>query len=276
MNLLFHVGFPKTSSSTLQYGLFKPLHDSNELNLITWRKDNDKEALIKRLSSRLFNRKKLLKKHLNLSNEKINIISDESLTAPLRLRWNNYGKNILNPYFFPDKLSEYYSINSNNSKVLMIIRNQRDLLFSQHVEEYNLVLRKKDNLLYRGHNINLEGLDIYNFSEYILKWRELLPEKSVKVVLFEELKYNPEKFFYDLSVFLNISKSKIKDVYNKNKVNSKKKTKNGYLTNKSNIEVKFLSDDENNIIFNYYKKSNLKLPSILDMDPNLLKKYGYI
>ena len=158
----------------------------------------------------------------------------------------------------------------------MIIRNQRDLLFSQHVEEYNLVLRKKDNLLYRGHNINLEGLDIYNFSEYILKWRELLPEKSVKVVLFEELKYNPEKFFYDLSVFLNISKSKIKDVYNKNKVNSKKKTKNGYLTNKSNIEVKFLSDDENNIIFNYYKKSNLKLPSILDMDPNLLKKYGYI
>ena len=40
--------------------------------------------------------------------------------------------------------------------------------------------------------------------------------------------------------------------------------------------MKFLSDDENNIIFNYYKKSNLKLPSILDMDPNLLKKYGYI
>ena len=95
MKILLHLGFPKTMSSSLQFGLFKSLEKKGLVNLRTWRKDDPNEGLDVRPSSRLFNYQKIPKKYLDFEEGTLNILSDESFTAPLKLRRNNYG-NLIN------------------------------------------------------------------------------------------------------------------------------------------------------------------------------------
>ena len=67
MRILLHLGFPKTMSSTLQFGLFKPLEKKGLVNLRTWRKNDPNEDLDARPSSRLFNYQKIPEKYTRFS-----------------------------------------------------------------------------------------------------------------------------------------------------------------------------------------------------------------
>ena len=58
--LIIHVGYPKTGSSTLQYGLFDYLKKIGHIDLKTWRYEDPNEILEDRLSSLLFRKRKLV------------------------------------------------------------------------------------------------------------------------------------------------------------------------------------------------------------------------
>ena len=106
--ILFHVGFPKTASSFLQQKLFRALHDDGKINLITWRSSDSSEPLADRFSSSLFNRQTPIAQYFDLAEDRLNVISDESLTAPKRLRWNNFGLDIEDPRRFPELIRWHY------------------------------------------------------------------------------------------------------------------------------------------------------------------------
>ena len=74
--LVIHVGYPKTGSSSLQFGLFKYLHDINHLQLKTWRQDTPDEPLSDRLSSLLFQKKKISEKYKKLEYGKPSIFGN--------------------------------------------------------------------------------------------------------------------------------------------------------------------------------------------------------
>ena len=62
------------------------------------------EHLDRRPSSTLFNGLPILDDFLEYSVDKINVLSDESFTAPTRLRRQNYGSSIEDPLTFPEKI----------------------------------------------------------------------------------------------------------------------------------------------------------------------------
>ena len=143
MKLVIHVGYPKTGSTTLQYGLFKYLHDVGQIHLKMWRQNISDEPLTDRLSSLLFQKNPISDKYKQLRQDKLNFISDESLTAPIRLRQNDFGDEIENPNKFPSILKTTFTTEFGNDldiKILVVLRNQAELLYSQYVEEYKLIL----------------------------------------------------------------------------------------------------------------------------------------
>jgi hypothetical protein len=278
LDIMIHFGFPKTASSSLQYGLFLPLHKKNKVNLKTWRMTDTQEHLDIRPSSRLFNHNKITDSYLDFNNQVLNILSDESFTAPTRLRINNYGSEIENPINFPEKIKsqidKIYGQNINYFPVIFI-RNQADLIYSQYVEEYNLKKYKNVDMAFdKNQNIDLNGYEIYKFHNYIVKLEEVFGKGRVKVFLFEKWKDNYDEFEnYFLTLVPNLDVD-IPSLLTSSEFNSKKKTDNGYFIKDGKTLVPFFSDSQNTEIMNFFYEENLKLSEYFPESE--LKKYRYI
>lgn len=267
--ILFHVGFPKTASSFLQQQLFRALHDDGKINLITWRSADSSEPLADRFSSSLFTRQTPIAQYFDLAEDKLNVISDESLTAPKRLRWNNFGLDIEDPRRFPELIKWHYRDFVNRGwrlSTLFISRSQKTLLYSQYVEEYNLVLRKARYDLLHDCNGNLDfrGLEIYNFHAYLEASIEIFGWPNSHVLLFEELKFDPQIFFQKLAFALHCTPSYISTIFQNQPVNKKSRSKEGYLTENSNLLVPYFDYDKNEAIISQFRESNLKFFKLLE------------
>ena len=194
-----HPGFPKTGSSTFQYGLFVPLEQQGHIDLRMWRKHDRDEPLDQRPSSRLFMGQKLLDSSLDFApaDDRLCVLSDESFTAPLRLRRNNYSAAAVDPFRFPARIREQVMSRFPDAEidVLVVIRNQPDLLLAQFVEEFNLVTFKNINILFDEHDeIDLEGYGIYEFSTYIEVLYEMFGRDHVSVLAVEQWTDDPAAF----------------------------------------------------------------------------------
>lgn len=270
--LLIHIGFPKTSSSLLQFGLFNQLHSQGNINLMTWRQFDSKELHDNRFSSSLFQRKKPLQRYLELKKGVLNILSDESLTAPTALRRYNFGDDIPEPVEFPRVLRSYYPDEKTDIEILMVVRNQADLLYSQYVEEYKLVLEDRGNLLYKNGRLDLSGFKAYNYDEIFTAWSRLGP---VKVLLFEDLKYHFDTFTDELSNSFQCDVNLVKEAYRSQRINQKRKSEKGYYTVQSDILIPFLSPEEKEIIKLRFKKSNINLMNLSGIQRDKMERYGY-
>jgi len=278
--LVIHVGYPKTGSSTLQFGLFKHLHDINHLQLKTWRQDTPDEPLSDRLSSLLFQKKKISEKYKELEYGKLNIISDESLTAPLRLRRINFGDNIEDPINFPATLSNEYSdeiAQGLDIKILVVLRNQVDLLYSQYVEEYNLVLYKSIDLLHNSDGeIDLTGMGIYDYANYLGSLRRTFGKENIVVCLFEDWKHDPEKFFSQISSVISFESHEVANILSKTHENKKDRNEKGYITKGSSVQVEYFSTEKKSLITSRFKGSNAMLESEWNISFEKLNAYGYV
>jgi hypothetical protein len=280
MDIFLHMGFPKTGSSTLQFGLFKPLESRYNLNLLTWRKTNDEESLDNRPSSRLFNNQNIDSEYLNFIGDKVNIFSDESMTAPLRLRRLNYGYDIKSPFDFPKELKQQieskYPDQVINYTVFITIRNQSKLIFSQYVEEYNWKIYKNIDLLFNEKgNIDVSGYDIYKFDDYLTTLIKTFGKDSVVLTLFEDWHNNFDSFCEIISSTFRIQYNDVNSSLKKHHVNAKTKTESGVYSKGNKAFVPYLTKHQQEEIMNYFYDSNMKLAKKLDLHEKFLK-YGYI
>lgn len=276
MKILLHLGFPKTMSSTFQFGLFKPLHANGIVNLKTWRQTNDKEHLDNRPSSRLFKRENILDSYLDFKTGILNILSDESFTAPYKLRKNNYGNNIENPLLFPDKIKQQIIAKYGNKVEIIpfiVLRNQCDLIYSQYVEEYNLKKYKNIDLLFNEKGeIDLNGFEVYNFYKYISNLEKKFGKNKIKIFLFENWINSFDLSCRELSLILNLEFEVIKNLLSNSHVNKKKKSPKGYFTKDGSKIIPFLSNEDKIKIKNYYHEDNKKLMNYLEKDSDLIRE----
>lgn len=190
----FHVGLPKTASSTLQ----EILANDSRVNLIRNDFFRNQETWIK--GSNFF--EKLSK------NNKINVFSDEGLSIG---RIFNGHSNI-----FPLKLPEpsIELINSRlrkyispNAKLILVLREQCSLVKSAY--KYSI----------QGYEKNIETFDQYiesslftnqylpalRYDELVQKYQILFGEENVHIMFFEQLKNSPKSFFKEVYKILNLS-----------------------------------------------------------------------
>ena len=278
MKVFLHFGFPKTMSSTLQFGLFKPLHERGILNLRTWRQDLPDESLDRRPSSKLFNRQMILDDTLDFRESVPNVLSDESLTAPTRLRRNNYGDGIANPIYFPRQVKQQICAKYGSDidfVPFIVVRNQADLIFSQYVEEYNLKKYKGVDILFdQEGEIDLTGYGIYNFGRYIRILEETFGPGMTKVYVFEEWKRDFASCCGDLSELLEVDLRLIKDYMGRSHVNKKKRNSKGYFTRDGTVLVPYLTELQRQAIQAFFEEDNRDLQGFLGETVNLSEN-GY-
>ncbi|WP_135383079.1 hypothetical protein [Vibrio tasmaniensis] len=279
MKVILHLGFPKTGSSTLQYGLFKPLHEQGELILRTWRQESEHEHHDRRPSSCLFRRQPIPDEYLCFSYSKLNILSDESFTAPVKLRRNNYGDDIVDPSCFPElirkQIVEKYG-DSVDIEVFITIRRQDEQIYSQYVEEYNLKRYKNVDLVFREDGeVDVSGFDIYKYDSYIDILEHVYSPEKVHVTLFEDWKVSSSNFSSELSKIFDIPKPYIEQQLNNNHVNKKVKNSEGYYTKDGQIFIPKFSVDQMKSIREYFREDNIRLKNRLGHKHDL-SKLGYL
>ena len=275
--IIIHFGFPKTGSSSLQFGFFLPLHNSGSVNLKTWRMYSKTEPLEQRPSSRLFNGKEVLADYLEFREGVLNIFSDESLTAPMRLRENNFGE-IDNPFNFPEVLKNAIDqrFGSDIEIIpLILIRNQSQLIYSQYVEEYNLKKYKNIDIVFdESGKVNMRGYDIYKFASYIEKLESVFGEGSINVFMFEKWQQSPKECLEFFQTHVNLDYSRLESLLKEANFNSKKKNAYGYYTKDSQDFIPLFSEQVNKSIMSYFYDDNEKLTSYLSRFD--LANYGYL
>ena len=277
IQLILHFGFPKTASSSLQFGPFLELERQNKVNLLTWRKTSNDEILEDRPSSRLFNFDSPLEQYTSLKKDVINILSDESLTAPTRLRKQNFGEEIDTPFHFPAKLKELFSkLYPDEIDILafVVIREQSSLILSQYVEEINWKRYKGIDLLFDQNGlIDLSGYDIYDFGRY-LDILHTIFNGRVKFLMYEDFIENPILFCDELDQLFGLENQYFYNSLQVNRHNAKNKSKYGTFAKDGKYFVPFLPENVSKYIKDSFRESNKNLVNYFPK--NKLIKYGYI
>lgn len=279
MRILLHPGFPKTGSSTFQYGLFLPLEREGYVDLRMWRKTDPDEPLERRPSSRLFMDEAMLDESLDFAphGDRLCVLSDESFTAPLRLRRNNFGADAVDPLCFPARIRDQLLARHANAEidVLVVLRNQADLLLSQFVEEYNLLTYRNVNILFDEQgDVELHGYQVYEFATYIEILKETFGPGRVSVLAFEQWLEDPAAFSANVARSLRVPVERVAHYLDRAHLNRKEKRADGYLTRNGTL-VPFLRPPQRAAILAAFRTANLRLTAH-GFDARTLARYGYL
>ncbi len=331
--MLIHIGYPKTATTTIQESLFVKLHEAGEINYLG-KADYSSNYYFNQAYD--LHRSFLLSKSFNvdelkISSKKTNVISDEYFTiAPCFLE-AELGIKGVDPFKYPQRLSTLFKNAVDSIEIMVTIRNQKDSIYSYYVEHYKDFLDDKSNdtptkfIFENGKRKTLrkERLKIYSFLDLLEKYEECFGKGNIRILLFEDLKYDPKFFCDQLSQIINVESSLVETLLTGKHLREKKKSKTGYYAEvmktkalgkivkklqKNDLVYKIissykkrygknskmlnairklmykedsffipkLSEEEQNIIFQEFRESNLKLSEKYNIDQEKLKKYGYI
>lgn len=266
--IFFHVGYPKAASSSLQLNLF-PYHDEinnlsaqselfqgkSPLNSFYYNLKHLKPTLYEQIdhSSIFYNYifPNLEQKRINVFSEE-GIITDFSKTVDQELRANRVK------YYFP------------NAKIIIIIRQQAEFLrsFYDWGNPDKTIDKWLDKLFNQENNRLLSSL---NFYKAMSLYYNLFGKDNVKVLLFEELKFNPDSFGNKLANFLGISTYNTISNLKQPVVNSYNSDLNKYRRFRANLlpNVTFskylpnsLIQKSKKLLIKYLSKRTLKKSSI--------------
>jgi hypothetical protein len=202
-DLVLHVGLPKAGSTTLQNGWFVPLHEDGLINYIgraKYRDSTDTEFID---IADYFGNSTLsidnMHNEIEYTGDVTNVISTENFTYPQVQREinSNDGKWAAptDPYAMPKILFETFSEHFDNITIVIIPRNQTDIIHSSFTHHYRYTYEQRwdswDNFL----NFILdEKKTIFDYGEISSEYAKYFGEENVEPLFFEDLVNNKEEF----------------------------------------------------------------------------------
>lgn len=235
--LFIHIGYPKTATTTLQDGLFIKLHQAGLINYLgrsLYSKISQfKQANI--LSRSLFQENKLKKNDLQLSSESPNLISEETLTFPTFYKEKQFKKDLKNSCDFAFELKDKLKKFTTDIQVIVTLRSHVDLIYSLYSTKYGLFSKDhqnanaKNHIFNKNNSVKTDLFSIYNFYQLVKSYKDAFGEKNVKILFFEDFKYDKELFLDELSEYLSIEKSIIQSNFDNVHYRNADKTDMGTL-----------------------------------------------
>lgn len=244
--LLVHIGLPKTATTSLQENVLMQLHSDGKINFLG--KDNFSKFypasnITSKLRSCILTESEIffLKEEFDalLDNKLINVISEEdystSRNKDLHILWGNFRR-----------LLVFY-----DTTILVNLRKPTDFIFSYYVESFRWKYQF-DNMnntfakFIASASRNIDDAEYYSI--FYNKLFSLFSNFKVKVILFEDLKYDNDFYEKEFSSILQVKKEVFSTLFYANHKNQKKKVKGGSFSDSTtlnqyfNILLRFLND----------------------------------
>ena len=212
-DLVLHVGLPKAGSTTLQNGWFVPLHQDGFVNYIGWAKYRDITGTEFIDINQYLSESTLsiddMHGEIEYASNVTNVISTEGFTYPQAQREinSNDGKWAAptDPYAMPKFLFETFSEHFDNITIVIILRNQLDIIHSTFTHHYRYTYEQKwdswDGFL---DFILDENKTIFDYGEISSEYVKHFGEENVKLLFFEDLVNHREEFAENIAGILGI------------------------------------------------------------------------
>lgn len=266
MNVFFHIGYPRTGSTFIQKYLFEKHSEINYLGPKYYNYD---------FKPYLTDNKMLKINNLNVD-EEINFENFDSIFSDLKLNKNKinlissekfltYGINYFENLVKIKKLIELQNKNV-VFKVFFVIRNQFDAIKSYYHHAFSEISDKFEmknfnelvDLNNLNKNINNEEMNFFKNYYYDNTFKNLkryFSKENIKILLYENLNNDKQKFSNDLSKFLMINPLETNNLLDFNRINELKTEKN-----KISVHKIYFSK-----LHAFYAKSKLKnvVPQII-------------
>lgn len=226
--LILHIGYPKTATTTLQENLFSSLHSEGKINYLGrttssthtrtgYSKFNGVDLAVASRKKLLFNQS--IKVYSNiLSSVKINLISDEDITFDPFFNQNRFGSSFTTKQYLEtlkEVLQERYK-NDIQYKVLLVIRNQTDLVFSCFLQKVRFIKPNDlnssfDRYIDKLQNDSTKGLN--NPYDFLAKTSEVcsIVDAVPEIMLFEDIKYDKKNFSEQISSLIGVDPKEVID-----------------------------------------------------------------
>lgn len=256
-NIIIHIGYPKTGTTTLQNHLFSKHSGINYIQ-------NKKHPFAELIHSLYFDRENSVKRNLPyfrdiLQNEvekhdkqNVYVFSSESLTSfsmffrfsPSPYVWTLEPNSVARKLFTVFCETGIFS----NVKIIMSIRLQSELLKSMYAQVYNLVFKRfnatKDFQRFLQYalieNPNQFISDVLQYDGIVENYEDLFGIGNVDVQVFENLKHRPEEYVRKLCDFMQIDAVEANQIIH-NKVENNRSGQGEWYPSDSRNVVEVLS-----------------------------------
>jgi hypothetical protein len=296
--VLVHPGYPKAASTTLQNGLFLQLHKKNAI-----------QFLGRAFESRYYGAKASKREFKNWFQSVVTNYGAGDSLGPL----SDSVLNLLSEGLFmmnerhsdqiatPEQLRNYFASKADRLEVLLIVRAQVTLIPSYYVQNYRRMQQKtlSDFLAYQVREGWAGEGKIFNLHEVTRAYADALGKDNVHVVLFEDLAFHQDAFIASLASAMDLPVGLIKENLGASRLNQTKNDAGVLLVKKHGkrtlrqiaiealtmvstaaadalrIRLPVASDTEQQIIFDAFKDSNLKLAEDFSLDKTRMRQYRY-
>jgi hypothetical protein len=236
--LVLHIGYPKTASTTLQESIFLNLHHKGLINFLGRTvTSTHKSRNIQKFNQdwvvdirKNFTRNiPLPKRDYVLSDELINVLSDEELTMPAFLNEANYGSPI-NPLELTGVLKTVFK-EADEIIILLSIRNQASLIPSLFIQKYRFIYKYFPGKSFDDFIFSKPGVvrqDVYNAFDFLNIVDTYTRNLGAKIIplIFEDLNSDLQQYSEQISSLIGVSTDVVKEQLKSNHLRNKKIYKN--------------------------------------------------
>ncbi|GEM_PF-2357037 len=226
MKAVFHVGFPKSGSTFLQWQCFCHLEEYAYMGIHAAKDNKPLYDLLDRFHTNIFKTDGLnfdyeqackdLDTIRNLSNQKPSLFSYE------------YGIGVL--FGYPDAITKarrLHEVFGDNIKIIIIVREQKSILVSHyrdHPFEPHDIHRGKPVSFEKWYNLTnnlryFRATDLVHYTKLINEYDKLFGKENVLVLPMEYMSHNPQDYAQKMGVFLGVDPAVIESHIKKDPVN---------------------------------------------------------
>lgn len=274
-NIIIHIGLAKTATTTLQRGLFGPLHNIGCVNYIgktfKWKNElNDieknEQAYQSIMDYVVYNKKPIYNSEEIIDDNRINVFSEEMLSSTLF--WQMKKSIPSDPKDYPQRLADYFSNYSDQITVLLTLRNPITHIYSTYTQSYRYFYNEnKINTIHKfiDYLSNNKHLFLnFHYDQLVESWSKVFKPENIRILFFEDFINNKVYYYQQLSDLLNIPQNTIEQIIADAHFNQKKKDSKGYFNRcprKNFYTNRIYSFLKKTIIYSMYLSLKAKYPN---------------